>query len=308
MTKITLNFKNLCALFTKKLNDELMVGLLDLTDFYGVPKEDIHYPKITIETEKTTTNPNGETVSIPQVYTYTGFSENNGNCSHDSEAHASDQPSECMGHLFGKISLEVHGHEVEPGLSQELSASKIAELKNQETDRRRKTKEIEEGQEVEIRSFDSILDFQKRLHVNEELTVMPGLCKARFHFQHGLLYAISLPPFAPVEFEPANPGADDEYPVETGLEIELTEDKYAVLRFINSDTQDFVFPGAEDQHYFVTIENSPPEHQHNGPPPNHFKYYYKLVAPPHETYLPVDPSPGAGDPFCWNGGFGDTNY
>jgi len=310
MTKITVNFKNLCALFTKKLNNELMVGLLDLADFQDVLEEHIHHPKITIETEKKVVNPNGETVSVPQVWTYAGFSNNSGSCSHDSETHAMNQPPDCLGPLFGKIILEVHG--AQAGLSRELSETKIAELTQQETDRKRKAEEIEEDQEVMINTFDSVLDFQKRLHKNETLKVMPELCKARFHFQHGLLYAISLPPFSPVTFKPPNLGANGRYPIEARIEIGLPEDGYAVLRFLGGDTRDFVFEGADGRHYFVTIENSPPKRQapehHDDGDPNHFEYYYKLVAPPHKTYLPIITSPGTGDPFCMNGGFGDTDY
>lgn len=317
MSKITINFKNLCAIFSKKLDNELMIGLLDLSDFHDVPETDIHHPKTTIETEKRVINPDGETVSIPQVWTYADFCPSRVCCSHNhgDETHAMPHSANSLGTLGGKIVLEVHG--VGAGLSQQLSATKIAELAQLETNRRRKAGLIKNDQDVAISTFDSILDFQRRLHRNDELeesgededlTVMPQLCKARFHFTHGLLYAISLPNnIAPVEFEPENPGADGRYADETGLEIDLPEDGYAVLRFINSDTQDFVFQGAADQHYFVTIDNAPLKHHHEIAP-DHFKYFYKLVAPPHKIYLPIDSSPEAGDPTCRNNGFGDAGY
>lgn len=317
MSKITINFKNLCALFSKKLNDEFMVGLLDLSDFYDVPEMDIHRPKVTIETEKLVTNPNGDTVSVPQVWTYADFCPSLVCCTHnhDTEAHAMPHSTNGLGTLGGKIVLEVHG--VGAGLSQTLSVEKIAELETLETDRRRKAGLIKEDQKVTVTTFDKILDFQRRLHRNEELvdsgndenlTVMPQLCKARLHFKQGLLYAIRLPNNTEaVEFVPENPGANGLYADETGLEIVLPEDGYAVLRFTNSDTQDFVFQGAENQHYFVTIDNAPPKHQ-DGKPRDHFKYFYKLVAPPHNTYLPGDPPPNAGNPYCRNNGFGDSDY
>lgn len=316
MSKITLNFKNLCALFSKKLNNEFMVGLLDLSDFYDVPEMDIHRPTVTIETEKRVTNPNGDTVSVPQVWTYADFCPSRVCCTHhDDETHAMPHSTTSLGTLGGKIVLEVHG--VGAGLSQTLSEEKIAELETLETGRRRKAGLIKEDQKVTVNTFDKILDFQRRLHRNEELeesgkdenlTVMPQLCKARFHFKQGLLYTIMLPNNTePVEFVPENPGANGLYADETGLEIVLPEDGYAVLGFTNNDTQDFVFQGAADQHYFVTIDNAPPKHQ-DGKPRDHFKYFYKLVAPPHNTYLPGDPPPNAGDPFCRNNGFGDSDY
>src|SRR4030095_6154026 len=146
MSKITVNFKNLCALFAKKLNDELMVGLLDLTDFLGVRDADIHYPKITIETEKKIVNPNGETISIPQSWIYEGFLRTRGNHPHEEGAHAMHQQSECMGAIYGDIVLEVQGPlEVQglpTGLKLELSKEEKEILKNSENERRPATKPI----------------------------------------------------------------------------------------------------------------------------------------------------------------------
>ncbi len=317
MSKITINFKNLCALFPKKLNDEFMVGLLDLSDFYGVPETDVHRPKVTIETEKPVTNPNGETVPISQVWTYADFCPSRICCTHhhDHAAHAMPHSANSLGTLGGKIVLEVHGGV--PGLSQTISEEKKAKLETLETNRRRKAGLIEQDQSVTINTYDNILDFQRRLHRNpeleeagkdEDLKVMPELCKARFHFKQGLLYAITHPKNTELtEFVPENPGADGIYADETGLEIDLPDNGYAVLRFTNSDTQDFVFQGAGHQHYFVTIDNAPPTHMHEERT-DHFKYFYKLVAPPHNIYLPSDPPPNTGDPFCRNNGFGDTDY
>src|SRR5262245_25459527 len=137
MSKITVNFKNLCALFTKKLDDELMVGLLDLADFYGVPEEDIHNPKLTIKTVKKVVNPNGETVTIPQVWTYEGFKRC---CSHEQENHAMHQGSECKEAILGEILLEVSG--VSPNLSRQLTPAKIAELTERENKNRPEDKPI----------------------------------------------------------------------------------------------------------------------------------------------------------------------
>ncbi len=300
MSKITVNFKNLCALFTKKLDDELMVGLLDLTDFHGVPAEDIHYPKITIETEKKVVNPNGEIVVIPQVWKYEGFKRC---CSPEGGEHAMHQSSESNGSLLGDIQLEVFG--LAPGLNRNLTPTKIAELKERENKRR------PEDKPIKVDNFDKSLDIEKELYSGKPLTVLPGLCKARFHFRHGTLYSIFPVPPIPTVFQPPGSGAPDgNYPVETGLEIEAPENGYAVLRFLNADTPDFVFQGGADQSYHVTIENSPPKHENHdaaASDPNHFRFYYKLVKadPPLDPmYLPTTASSPNADPFCMNGGFG----
>lgn len=321
MSKITFTFRNFCAFFSKKLNDQLMVGLLDLADFYGVPAGDVHSPTVTIESEKYVINPNGEIVAVPQNWTYAGFGHSRFCCTttptgtHDMAAHdgtTSAPPS--LGTLSGKILLEVHG--LSQGLSQDLSEEKITELTALETNRRRGrgARKLKDDEEVTINPFDNLLDFQRKLHDNEylrdkqlaeQLVTLPDLCRAQFYFQHGLLYTISLPPFDAVAFEPQNPEADGLYADETGLEIELPQDGYAVLRFLNSDVQDFVFQGAGQQHYFVTVDNAPLEH----PQASHFSYYYKLVAPPHRTYIPqAVTGPNTGDPFCRNNGFGDGDY
>jgi len=306
MSKITVNFKNLCALFTNKLNHELMVGLLDLTDFYGVQNADIHYPKITIETEKKIVNPNGETISIPQNWTYEGFLRTRGNHSQEEDAHATHQQCECMGTIFGNIILDVRG--LPPGLERELSDDKKMELSERENARRPTDKP------VKIDSFDKSLDIEKQLYRKRPLKVNPDLCKAKFYFRHGALYSIFAQPPRKVFFEPSGSNADAIYPIETGLEIEVPNNGYAILRFLNVDTSDFVFQGGEERSYYVTIENSPSHHQ-NGDveahDTNHFQFYYKLVE--NETlnpmYLPSVRMPTVdGGPFCMIGDFGLADY
>lgn len=308
MNKITVNFKNLCALFTNKLNDELMVGLLDLTDFYGVRDTDIHYPKITIETEKKIVNPNGETISIPQNWTYKGFFRTretpSHEPSHEEDAHAAHQQSECMGAIFGDIALDIPG--LWPGIDQELSKDKRMELQKRENARRPKDRP------VKVDSFDKSLDIEKQLYGKYPLKVNPDLCKARFFFRHGRLHSIFAQPPTPVIFEPRGSNADGIYPIETGLEVEFPNDGYALLRFLNIDTPDFVFQG-EDRSYYITIENSPLDHQngHAADDTNHFQFYYNLVenGQLYPKYLPIDRKPAAdGGPFCMNGDFGLADY
>lgn len=308
MSKITVTFKNLCALFTNKLNDEMMVGLLDLTDFYGVRDADIHHPKITIETEKKIVNPNGETISIPQKWTYEGFLRTGGNYQHEEGAHARCQQPECMGAIFGNIVLEVPS--LRPGLERELSEDKIMELTERENARR------PENQPVTIDSFDKFLDIEKQLYRKHRLKVNSDLCKAKFFFRHGVLYSIFTRSTLPVVFTPRGSNADGIYPIEAGLEIEVPNNSYATLRFLNADPKDFVFQGGEEHSYYITIENSPSRHQ-NGDVgahgTNHFQFYYKLVQydPPLDPiYLPDSHiiNGASGSPFCMNGKFGLTDY
>jgi len=115
MSKITVNFKNLRSLFTRKLNDELMVGLLDLSDFNGVPERDFHYAKVTIEAEKKIVDSNGETVLVDQ-WVYEGFGRKSESREHDGLQSTHPENGK---QVFGAILLDVPG--VEPGLNKDLS-------------------------------------------------------------------------------------------------------------------------------------------------------------------------------------------
>jgi len=278
MGMITIKFQNLCAFFTKKLADEkqLMVGLLDLSDFYDVPEKHWHTPKITIETKKKITNPNGEEILKKQMFSYEGF------------------PGRCCGHshydmtrlISGDILMDVLSRT--PGIEADGSAK-------------------------------SILDFEEFLHQGQPLKPNPMLCKARFHFGHGTLSG--------AELDDVNFAASDKptvlvkqgvFALHAKLKIELPETDYAVLRFLNSDTEDFVFIGAND--YEVIIDNAPAPHKKDSDtshehkaetPPNHFRFYYKLLSqPPAQQFepMPEDPNPEMGDPFCMIGGFGKADF
>jgi hypothetical protein len=293
MTKITINFKNFCSLFTSKLNDELMVGLLDLSDFNEVPGRDFHYPKVTIEAEKKIVDSKGETVLVDQ-WTYEGFGRKG-------ESREGER-------VFGAIILDVPG--VEPRLNKALSPARVAELEEKENKKR------PEDKPIKVDRFDRILDIENGLYRDRPLKVNPALCKARFHFRHGTLYSIFPDPPIPIEFFPGGSGAEDgNYPIETGLEIEVPDDGYAALRFLDSDTKDFVFQGGQGKSYTVTIDNSAGDHLcevDSSRDSNHFQYYYKLV----ESGQPLDPmylprlvsSPSAGDPYCIVSGFGKADY
>jgi len=305
MSLITVGFKNLCAFFTKKLDDELMVGLLDLADFEGVPETDIHCPKITIRAKKVV-NPDGECVIVQQCWVYEGFQRTNRCCLTEDGANGAHPRHNHSESIFGKILFMVPG--VAPGLNLDLSPEKIAELEKRENEKRPMKNPIKVG------AFNKTLDIENTLYKDHPLMVRPEFCKARFHFQHGALYSILPVAPNPIIFKPGGSGADGPYAFEAGLEIEAPDNHYAVMRFLNTDTRDFVFQGGQDQCYSVTIENSPISRQHGegeAGDPDHFQYYYKLVdpdQPPHPIYLPSPTTPPVGDPFCMIGGFGGTNY
>jgi hypothetical protein len=308
MSIITVNFKNLCALFTKKLDDELMVGLPDLADFEGIPERDIHYPQITIRAKKTV-NPGGDCVIVQQCWVYKGFQRTNRCCLPDGGMNGMHSQHEHSESIFGKILFMVPG--VSPGLNLDLTSEKIDELEKRENEKRPRKNRIKVGE------FSDILDFENTLY-RDQLMVRPEFCKARFHFQHGTLYSILPSVSPPITFEPQGSGADQtdgQFAFEAGLEIEVPENHYAVMRFLNTDARDFVFQGGDSQSYSVTIENSPLSHQqHDGgveDDPNHFQYFYKLVDPdqqPDPIYLPGDLTSPDADPFCMIGKFGRAKY
>lgn len=280
MGMIRIKFKNLCAFFTKKLavEKQLMVGLMDLSDFYDVPKRNWHIPKIIIEMKKKVINPNGEEVHVNQTFSYEGF------------------PGRCSGHLHSDLTRLISG---------DIRLDVIAGT---------------EGIEVD-ESANSILDFEDTLHSGDSLEPNPLLCKARFHFRNGTLLGAELDD---VNFVASD---DPETPVlsnlvvaiEGGLHVPVPETGYAVLRFLNSDTADFVFAGEND--YEVTIDNAPAPHEtltdaeHEDEAdeshPNHFQYYYKLLThPPAQQLEPMEEeeTPGGGDPFCMISKFSKANF
>jgi hypothetical protein len=130
------------------------------------------------------------------------------------------------------------------------------------------------------------------------------------------VYSIFAEPSEPVIFDPRGSNADGTYPIGTGLEIEVPNNGYAVLRFLNVDTPDFVFQGGVEGGYYMTIENSPSGHQNDHveeDKTNHFQFYYKLVEndkPLDPMYLPNDVIrlPSNGGPFCMNVNFGLADY
>jgi hypothetical protein len=124
------------------------------------------------------------------------------------------------------------------------------------------------------RSFDMIVDIERDLHPEEKLQAYPGLCRARLYFKNGELYSTN--PFTNVRFAEVKTGevcehSPREMAINVGLNVEIPEDGYAVLRFFNG-TEDFIFRSGSD--YEVEITNLA-----DAITGEHFKYFYNIVRP-----------------------------
>jgi hypothetical protein len=121
-------------------------------------------------------------------------------------------------------------------------------------------------------SFDLVVDLEQDLHPNEKLMVDPKLCPARLYFKNGELYSSNV--YTNVRFADVRTGeecehAPQEMAVKAGIDVEIPEDGYAVLRFYNG-TEEFIFEGGSDYEVLVTnlAEAITGEH---------FKYSYNIV-------------------------------
>jgi hypothetical protein len=158
------------------------------------------------------------------------------------------------------------------------------------------------------RSFDMMVDIENDLHPNEVLQIDPGLCRARLYFKNGELYSTN--PYTNVRFKDVKTGEVCEHaPTETalkaGIDVEIPEDGYAVLRFFNG-TEDFIFRSGGD--YEVEITN-----RAEAITGGHFKYFYNIVRPQPEQmwYLASGerlglPVPGYVDVECSVGHTGNV--
>jgi hypothetical protein len=150
------------------------------------------------------------------------------------------------------------------------------------------------------RSFDMVVDLENDLHPKEMLHVDTMLCCARLYFKNGELYSTN--PFTNVRFVDVKTGkvcehAPREMAAKAGLDVEIPEGGYAVLRFFNG-TEDFVFQGGND--YEVEITNLA-----EAITGDHAQYFYNIVRshPEQMWYLASGdkmglPVPGAGVGIC----------
>jgi hypothetical protein len=158
------------------------------------------------------------------------------------------------------------------------------------------------------RPFNMLVDIETDLHPNEKLQVDPMLCRARIYFRNGELYSTNQ--YTNAHFVDVITGqmcehAPTDLTVKVGLDVEIPEDGYAVLRFFNG-TEDFVFRRGGD--YEVAVTNLA-----EAVTGDHFKYFYNIVSPQPEQvwYIAAGerlglPVPGTGRTTCSAGGFSST--
>jgi hypothetical protein len=123
-------------------------------------------------------------------------------------------------------------------------------------------------------SFDMMVDLRKDLHPNEKLELDPKLCRARLYFKNGELYSTN--PYTDVRFADVKTGqvcehGPKEMTVNVGLDVEIPEEGYAVLRFFNG-TENFIFRSGSN--YEVEVTN-----RAEAITGDHFKYFYNIVSP-----------------------------
>jgi hypothetical protein len=158
-------------------------------------------------------------------------------------------------------------------------------------------------------SFDMLVDIEGDLHPNEKLHVDPMLCGARLYFRNGELYStnqITNVRFADIKTGEVFSHPPTELATNAGLDVEIPEDGYAVLRFFNG-TEDFTFQSGND--YEVAVVNMA-----EAITSEHTKYFYNIIRPQPERMLycvageklglPVPA--GSGGPGCLDGRFSGT--
>jgi hypothetical protein len=158
------------------------------------------------------------------------------------------------------------------------------------------------------RPFSMLVNIESDLHPNEKLQADPMLCRARLYFRNGELYTTNQ--FTNARFVDVKTGrvcehAPADLTTKVGLDVEIPDDGYAVLRFFNG-TEDFVFRSGGD--YEVEITNLA-----EAVTGDHFKYFYNIVSPQPEQmwYLAAGeslglPVPGWRNTVCSAGDIGAT--
>jgi hypothetical protein len=159
------------------------------------------------------------------------------------------------------------------------------------------------------RPFGMLVDIESDLHPNEKLQVNPKLCRARLYFRNGELYSTNQ--FTNVRYADVKTGqvcdhAPTDVTIKAGLDVEIPEGGYALLRFFNG-AEDFTFRSGSD--YEVEVTNLA-----QAITGDHFKYFYNIVHPQPERmwYFAAGesiglPVPGTGNQgACQAGDIGST--
>lgn len=131
------------------------------------------------------------------------------------------------------------------------------------------------------RSFAMLVDIEKDLHPSEQLQFDPMLCRARLYFRNGEIYSTN--PYTNARFEDFETGevcghAPKEMAIKAGIDVEIPEDGYAVLRFFNG-SEEFVFWSGSE--YEVSVANVA-----EAITGEHGRYFYKIARsqPEHVWY------------------------
>jgi len=124
------------------------------------------------------------------------------------------------------------------------------------------------------RPFSMLVDLERDLHPQETLQVDPMSCRARLYFKNGELYSTT--PFTDAKFADVKTGrvcehAPADFTIKVGLDVEIPDDGYAVLRSFNG-TEDFVFRSGSD--YEVEVTNMA-----EAITGDHFRYFYNIMNP-----------------------------
>lgn len=279
MGMIRIKFKNLCAFFTKKLavEKQLMVGLMDLSDFYDVPEKDWHMPKITIETNKKVTNPNGEEVLVNNAFSYERF------------------PGRNCGHLHGDLTRLISG---------DIRLDVIGGVAGVELDESADSiLDIEDTLHPNASLAPNPLLCKARFHFRNGTLSGAELDDVNF--------AASDDPETPVleDLVVAIEGGLQVLVPETGYAVLrfLNSDAANFVFAGESDYEVTIENSPLPQESHLGIEQKKEHESH----PNHFQYYYKLLTqPPAQQLEPMeeDETPELGGPFCMISKFSKANY
>jgi hypothetical protein len=154
-----------------------------------------------------------------------------------------------------------------------------------------------------------IVDIERKLYPREKMRADAKACRARIHFDSGVLYTLVYSRetiFAdektkqPSSHKPMNAAS------KAGLDVEVPDHGYAVLHF-EGDTEDFIFKGGRN--YEVEVINRAEAMDYR-----HFGYFYKIMRPrPKQKLIPVsaqgcEPVLGASNYLCMLGGTATSAY
>lgn len=271
---ITFKFKNFCAFFTSRLasDNELMVGLPDLSDFYDVPETKWHTPRITITSEKSVLNPNGESITVKQITMYEGFDDRRCGQFHGDS-------------IFGDIRLDVP--EEADNITADASAADILDIEDV----------LYHGTALDP---DPLL-CKARFHFRNGVLSGTELEDVNFADTDDITTPVLNGEYAvEAELRVAIPEAG--YAVLRFLNSDAADFVFLGEREYMVTIDNAPPPSGRE----VNGGHEGEDELHE----NHFRYYYKIMRRvPVQQFEPMDePETPSGDPFCMIGGFGGADF